>query len=93
MSKVSSMFVGVFKGIVFWAGQCNPCVQNGDTHQPPFKVFVVSLRGFQKTLIKIYAMVVFFEPDEKLRYCKNLAGCICSRNMNLFSSGRTIDER
>ena len=68
------MFVGVFKGIVFWAGQCNSGVQTGDTHQPRFKVLVVSLRRFQKTLIKIYAMVVLFEPDEKLRYCKILVG-------------------
>ena len=68
------MFVGVFKGIVFWAGQCNSRIQIGDTHQPPFKVLVVSLRRFQNTLIKIYAMVVFFEPDEKLRCCKILAG-------------------
>ena len=74
MSKVSSIFVGVFKGIVFWARQCNWYVQTGDTHQPPFKVLVVSLRRLQKTLIEIYAMVVLFEPDEKLRYCKILAG-------------------
>ena len=64
-----------------------------DTHQAPLKVFVVSLRRFQETLIKIDAMVVFFETDEKLQYCKSLTGSMCSRNMDLFSSGGAVDER
>ena len=88
------MSAGVFKGIVFWAGQCDSLSSDlCDTHQPFLKVLVVSLCRFQEALIKVYAIVVFFETYEKLRYCKGLAGWICSRNTNLFSSGRTIDER
>lgn len=37
------------------------------THQAPLKVLVVSLGRFQETLIKIDAMVIFLETDEKLQ--------------------------
>ena len=56
-------------------------------------MLVVSFRSFQETFIKIYAMVIFLEADEKLQWCKSLAGSICSCIMNLFSSGGTVDER